>query len=183
MPCRKEYGVISVGSPASFSVTSHCVNPLAPAASCSVDVNFQPLEPGLANGQIAVPSDAVNGADVKLFVSGYGLLPADNDTFATARVINAAPYTAKMTTLNATRSLDDPAAACPMAVPNKSVWFRYTATADLQVTLDSTGSDYNPTFTVWTGKPGSFRNVTCAFQFSQAQPTVATVVPAARRSI
>ncbi|HET9697165.1 MAG TPA: choice-of-anchor D domain-containing protein, partial [Terriglobales bacterium] len=156
-----------------FVSASHCGSTLAATTSCSIDVSFTPLEPGAASGVINLPNDAVNAIN-KVFVNGYGLLPADNDLYASARVIDVPDYHAKMTTFNATRSIDEPAANCPFSIPNKSVWFRYTALSPVRVSLNTAGSDYNPTITVWTGNPGTFRNVTCAFSFSQAQTTAAT---------
>ena len=144
-----------------FEVTSHCPPQLQPAESCVFDVSFRPTDAGLIQGTVVVASNTSNGTG-RLPVGGYATNPADNDTFAAARWIRSAEFHDRITTLNATGDSGDPAPLCPFSSRYKSVWYRFTASADLKVTVDSAGSDYNTTLSVWTGEPPKFTAVGCS---------------------
>ncbi|GAB4523362.1 MAG: hypothetical protein OHK0046_36960 [Anaerolineae bacterium] len=94
--------------------------------------------------------------------------PSNNpDDFEGARVIDAVPYQNEMTTAQATASPDDPDPTCyqpPVLVGervNRSVWYRYTAAEDRDLTFATAGTDYATILSIWTGEKGNLTMVAC----------------------
>jgi hypothetical protein len=83
--------------------------------------------------------------------------PPDNDDFDAARPIAALPFDDLVDTLAATSALDDPWCYGP----GPSVWYSFTPDEDLRVELDTEGSSYSPTLSVYTGGRGNLFQLTC----------------------
>ena len=99
------------------------------------------------------------------FVLAFALLigcggKKSNDKFKNATVITSTPFTANVDTTKATSEPSDPIPPCGL-FPIESVWFQFTPSADVTLTADTNGSDYDTVLSVWTGSPGSFSNVAC----------------------
>jgi Family of unknown function (DUF6299) len=77
-----------------------------------------------------------------------------NDTFATAAVIGAVPFTTSLDTTQATTDCGAPAT-------DASVWYSFNATTDGGILVDVSSSTYSAGVIVVTGAPGSFILQTC----------------------
>jgi hypothetical protein len=95
--------------------------------------------------------------------------PPANDNFANAIAINVVPFTNTVDNSSATTESADPTPPC---VPNstnprtKTVWYAYSAGGNGPVTIDTIGSSYDTTLSVWTVSGGAgaslqFTNVAC----------------------
>jgi hypothetical protein len=83
--------------------------------------------------------------------------PPPNDEAAGAIEITALPFSDSLDTTNATRAEGD--ASCADA--NATVWYRFTAPADMVLDA-SVSSDYYPSaIAVYTGEPGSLTQIAC----------------------
>lgn len=82
--------------------------------------------------------------------------PANND-FNSATVISGLPFTASLSTREATAASDDP--SCQGR--GHSVWFRTTPSKDMRIVADTLGSNYDTTLSVYTGARGSLTRVAC----------------------
>jgi uncharacterized repeat protein (TIGR03803 family) len=85
--------------------------------------------------------------------------PPSNDACSNAVVISTAPYSTNESTLAAS-STGDPIPSCA-GLPANGVWFRYTAPADGQLTLDTFGSDFSTVLEVYGGTCGSLNGLGC----------------------
>jgi len=107
---------------------------------------------------------------------GWGLLQADtavnyipgtnaclptvpHDDFDTPRMITPQPYTDIVDTASATSWEDDPAACAGDKF--RTVWYRFTPTADGTLHLDTLGSTYDTVLAVYTGARGSLVSLGC----------------------
>ncbi len=87
-----------------------------------------------------------------------------NDNWADATIIASLPYNDAITTSAATTESSDPQSICFVgansSVGRGSVWYRYTTGAtDEYLNLSSQGSTYDSVIQVFTGTPGTFRQV------------------------
>ena len=88
--------------------------------------------------------------------------PPANDDFNNATVIDTTSFTVSEDTTRATTAPDDPSLSCLFNQPNNNtVWFRYTPDTGGQLTVNTTGSSYNPYIAIWTGTRGNLANVQC----------------------
>jgi Leucine-rich repeat (LRR) protein len=91
--------------------------------------------------------------------------PPVNDNFADALSINidSIPYRDWEDTTLATTEVGDPTLYCGSGDQGAgSVWYRYDATTDGLLTLDTTGSDYTDVTAVWTEASGALGdNIAC----------------------
>jgi hypothetical protein len=85
------------------------------------------------------------------------LVPPANDAFGAAEAVAGLPFTASVSTLEATTAPDDPSCAGNAA----SVWYAYASPVTVWLTADTFGSDYNTTLSAYTGSPGSLDQVAC----------------------
>jgi subtilisin len=91
----------------------------------------------------------------------------DPDDFEGARVVDVIPYADAMTTAQATAAPDDPDSPCyqpPIQTGeriNRSVWYRYTATEDRDLTFSTAGTDYGTIMSIWTGTQDDLQLVAC----------------------
>lgn len=84
--------------------------------------------------------------------------PPDNDEIEGARPIGALPFSDTLSTLTATTASDDP--TC-FGSQGATVWYSFTAPADLRLELNTFGSDYTTTLSVYTGSRGSLTQIAC----------------------
>ncbi|MFO0744613.1 MAG: kelch repeat-containing protein [Myxococcota bacterium] len=98
-------------------------------------------------------------AVLSLVIGGHAAAvaaPPPNDDFDQAVVVPTVPFSATAETADATVAADDPDAAGI----GHTVWYAYTAPADMHVTADTTGSDYSVYVVVFTGTRGALSLVT-----------------------
>jgi hypothetical protein len=89
-----------------------------------------------------------------------------NDTCASAKVLNYAPFQTTQNTTTATVSPSDPGLTCASSTgnpiqANNNVWFKFTTTHAGTAVIDATGSSYGVNIGVHTGSCGSFTQVAC----------------------
>ncbi|MGH3092421.1 MAG: hypothetical protein ACRDOG_08885 [Gaiellaceae bacterium] len=103
------------------------------------------------------------------------LAPPGNDAIASTEVVTGLPFTAGVSTLEATTAPDDPQCA---GGSTASVWYSYTPPVSTWLTADTFGSDYDTTLSVYTGAAGSLVQVACNDDAGGPQSQV--TLPAAR---
>lgn len=87
--------------------------------------------------------------------------PPANDLFANAIVVPGIPYTTIQETEASGMEAGEQTPSCTTAIVS-SVWYQYTAETTGDLVLDTTGSDYDETVSVWTGSAlGSLTEVGC----------------------
>lgn len=86
--------------------------------------------------------------------------PPANDDFGSATNIASMPYSVTINTTDATKASDDSVPSCAPST-GKSVWYRYTPTSNHRIALDTYGSSFNTTLSVWTGTRGSLTQRAC----------------------
>ena len=90
-----------------------------------------------------------------------------NDDFANAITIDAistnfAPFIDTQDVVGATIQTNEPAATCGSTPAFRTVWYVYTALDQHIMTLNTTGSDYDTTLSVWTGNSlGALTQIGC----------------------
>lgn len=95
--------------------------------------------------------------------------PPPNDNFANATAITSTNFSNTVDDSAATTESTDPTPPCVMDSMNprtKTVWYAYTAGGSGPVTLDTIGSSYDTTLSVWSASGGAgnslqFSNVAC----------------------
>ena len=103
----------------------------------------------------------------------FGATPAlaapgpSNDRIAEATVITALPFSDTVDTTKATTDADEAAASQPcrdIGAPavEKGVWYRYTASNDITLLVDTRASSYTTGIAVYNGAPSASTFVTCA---------------------
>ncbi|OGW35094.1 MAG: hypothetical protein A2X58_09790, partial [Nitrospirae bacterium GWC2_56_14] len=83
------------------------------------------------------------------------------DTCAGAREITGATYTDTVDPTTATATGDDPMVTCGNGSRNGSVWYKYTATQDGALAIDTTGSNYDTILSAYTGNCGTLASLDC----------------------
>ena len=83
--------------------------------------------------------------------------PPLNDDFGSPIVISAVPFTNAQTTTKATTAADDPFCAGS----SHSVWYAFTPPTDMRVEINTFGSDYDTTLSVYTGTRGALTQIAC----------------------
>ncbi|HEY2956781.1 MAG TPA: hypothetical protein VGM21_01020 [Actinomycetota bacterium] len=96
--------------------------------------------------------------------------PPANDDFDSAVAITALPFEATQDTAEATRAADDP--EC-VDGDGHTVWYSFTPSADVDVVVDTFGSDYDTTLSAWTGTRGALSQVACNDDFQSLQSRIA----------
>lgn len=86
--------------------------------------------------------------------------PPDNDDFADATIVTEIPFATAMDVAEATTEVGEPLETCaPFA---NTVWFELTLEEELQVMVNSAGSDYDTAIAVWLGESfDELANVAC----------------------
>ncbi len=84
-----------------------------------------------------------------------------NDSFASPLIVGPLPYESLGNDVStATNDPLDPAPLCTWP-GYQTVWYRYDATEDAILAVDTFGSNYDTILTVWTGSWGSLSSVAC----------------------
>ncbi len=103
---------------------------------------------------------------IAVFLLGTAAVPAYalNDNYVDAIAIGTLPFSDAEMTSTATTEATDPASICFVGASNSqgkaSVWYRYTTGASVEYANISTqGSAYDTVVNVYSGSPGSFRQV------------------------
>ena len=95
-----------------------------------------------------------------------------NDDFDNATVITATdlPFSAAtLDTRGATTAADDPddpPGGSASGYPYASVWYAFTPTENMSVTISTAGSDYDASVKVFTGVRGALTRATCSPEFA-----------------
>ncbi len=112
--------------------------------------------------RMAIPSSAVLLFTFVLATPALAAAPG-NDLYAGRTTIVALPFSETVDTTEATTDAEDAAlnAQCGAPATDASIWYEFTATADLSVIVDVSASDYPAGVIVATGAPGSFVLETC----------------------
>ena len=86
-----------------------------------------------------------------------------NDDMDNAVSVTGVPFTHSVNTTSATAAADDPDAGgfCDPA-PEHTVWYRFTATQNGRINVNTIRSDYDPGLSVFTGTRGDLSPVACA---------------------
>lgn len=83
-----------------------------------------------------------------------------NDAFANAVVITTLPFSADLSTVNATNQTGEPMPSCSPAI-GQTVWYRFTPTADMLYEFSAVGSNFDTAMAIYTGSFGSLSQVAC----------------------
>jgi hypothetical protein len=113
--------------------------------------------------------NAIHGISGTPIRSGSAMLVASapsNDDFASATTIGSLSYSNTLDTTTATQDVTDPDDFGPcdghtLNIGNKTVWYKYTATSNGKLYMDTLGSDYDTYIAVWTGSEGNLNLVAC----------------------
>ncbi len=89
--------------------------------------------------------------------------PPPNDEFGHATVVGTLPFSETLDTRSATPAADDPSGCILNAGPVSTVWYAYTPTENMRVTVDTTGSDYFTMVAVVSGRGGLIGPPNCGF--------------------
>jgi hypothetical protein len=86
-----------------------------------------------------------------------------HDTYGAREVIATFPFSASLSTVEATTDADDAEANAKCGAPatDASVWYEYVAIADGPIVVDVSASDYSAGVIVVSGTPGTFVIETC----------------------
>ena len=104
------------------------------------------VPPGSSSGPLTVVG---SGGVSSHYLTVYSARSPANDNFANARVLTGSTATVLTNTAGATAEFGEPLHA---GIPGgSSVWYRWTAPANGQWTLDATGSDFTELLGVYTG--------------------------------
>jgi len=106
---------------------------------------------------VSLVAAIVTGFAVMVVAAPAALAQPTNDDFAGATVIGSVPFSINEDTSSATWDPSDP----PDCSSNGSVWFSFTPQTDMQIIADTTGSDYFPSLSAWTGTQGALTRVAC----------------------
>jgi hypothetical protein len=89
--------------------------------------------------------------------------PPGNDEVSGATVLGPAPSHVEQLTTEATTSPEEAQwnDSCGAPVLEHGVWFTATSTADVDITVDVTGSDFGAGILVLAGEPDSFAPISC----------------------
>ena len=95
-----------------------------------------------------------------LFVVAPAVAQPVNDDFDNATVVGALPFSDSISAADATAAPDDP--GC-IGSDDHTAWYSFTPTSDVRISADTTGSDYSPTLSVYTGSRGALTQIACNF--------------------
>ena len=85
------------------------------------------------------------------------LAQSANDDFGSATIVNAWPFTDTISTTEATAAVDDPSCSGN----EHSVWYSLTPSTNATIEVDTAGSDYATTLSVYTGARGALDQLSC----------------------
>jgi hypothetical protein len=102
--------------------------------------------------------------------------PPANDDYASPRDITALPFSDTVDARDATTEFGEPSPPCGYSGLQSSVWYRFVATSDSILVLDTSGSRYATAIAAWTNSAFGLTNVGC----SAFPPRLALKVDAGR---
>jgi hypothetical protein len=144
------------GSPgALFNVT--CNDDLSYPSALQSQVRFTAFAGQTYYFMIGAYSDTAGGN--LTFTLASVPTPA-NDDFDNATAITTLPFMDARDTTGATTATDDPRACF---YPQASVWYSFTAPANMKVEASTSGSDYLAFVAIFTGSRGALSAVGCAY--------------------
>jgi hypothetical protein len=117
---------------------------------CSPAVAIPPLD-GLQGSPRSEPTLAVSTQPLPV------LVPPPNDAFSGAVVASSLPFSASLSTVEATPAVDDPFCFGT----ETSVWYSFTPAVSSPLTADTFGSDYDTLLSAYTGTQGALTQVAC----------------------
>ncbi len=79
--------------------------------------------------------------------------PPVNDDLKAALVMASLPYSHQQSTQEASLQTGELSVSCGPSTAGGSVWYQYSSTKNQVVLVETTGSDYNPVVSVWSGTP------------------------------
>lgn len=107
----------------------------------------------------------------------FALAQPANDACSSATAIGSIPFTATIDTTAATDDPGDPFPSCSFGGLN-TVWFTYTPTKDTTLLLDTNGSDYGTSISVFTGGCATPTEIACGHD-DDFDNTTQLIVPVA----
>lgn len=173
-PVNGQFLTLSGPDANQFTIFStNCGGPVAPGASCSFSMVFQPSPgpigtPGMKQATVNFATDAPSPySPLQIPVSGFATAPPPNDDIGHATRVSLANYSDSLTTVDATTDPHDPLPTTAIGsgtpcVPafggstddtrNHTVWYAYTPSASsTNVSVDTLNSDYDTVLSVWDG--------------------------------
>jgi hypothetical protein len=94
--------------------------------------------------------------------------PPSNDNFANALTVGSTPYSNTQMNTKATTENDDPSFSCDYPFEGQgtySTWYRYTASENGLLKVNTLNSNHNTVLAVWTGQRGSLEMEGCNDDF------------------
>ena len=82
---------------------------------------------------------------------------ASNNEIASAIVVSSLPFGVSQDTADATASTSDP----DCAGKGPTVWYRFTPAADMRLEVNTFGSSYDTTVSVYSGSPTALTSLAC----------------------
>jgi hypothetical protein len=128
------------------------------ASEAGSDPPDDPNAPGTAISAVA----GATTASVDIIFNG--IVPPANDACGEATVIAAFPYDDGESTAGATSAAGDPVQQCSPGTTtanSNSVWYRFTAPADGNMTVATAGSDYDTVLSAYTGTCNGLATAAC----------------------
>jgi hypothetical protein len=109
-----------------------------------------------------------NDHDGLIDAADPGCVTLSNDNMADATVVNSLPFDDATKSLGATTEPGEPSPNCALYAIEGTVWYSFTAPADMPVVIDTAGSDFAAVVAVWTADPFGYSQHACnnGFLFS-----------------
>ena len=139
------------------NIAGHYSFPDLPAGLvCTLEISKQGYAPAVITG-ITITAGATVTQDVVLQPISA------NDDFNNAKEITGLNYTDNINTCGATLGLGDPIPSCVISPPGTNVWYKYMPLNDMQIKVDTTGSNYMATVGVFKGtQQSSLLEIACS---------------------
>jgi MYXO-CTERM domain-containing protein len=106
--------------------------------------------------------------------TGASAQPANDEWDAATVVGEPLPFTDHLSTLDATRAFSDP----PCFAEERSVWYAFATTEDVQLDANTYGSDYDTTLSAYLGEPSISTQIACNDDTLSFQSQIRVDVPA-----
>ncbi len=109
-----------------------------------------------------------NDHDGLIDAADPGCVTLSNDNVAHATAVNSLPFDDATKSLGATTEPGEPSPNCALYAIEGTVWYSFTAPADMPVVIDTAGSDFATVVAVWTADQFGYSQHACnnGFLFS-----------------
>jgi hypothetical protein len=163
-------GSVALGSQGSRMVVLEPLPPLPDVQGKGVQASIRPLSREFLQSFLGLPGAPSNRPArskvdaVRTVSEGSPTPPGANDDFRSPTAIDRVPYTDSTQTEMATRESGEPVGCTSLGeVPlQKTVWYRFTPSRSAGVSVDTLGSDYDTTLTVYSGSSfADLSEITC----------------------